>query len=153
MVASGELETMGGWVSYGASMNEGRGLFASGQQFGQWVKGNLPDTEQKIREAAMWTAANPDAFKATRKAHPNVRTVRGPRGKWKRAGKVSALNTIHPLQCPIENLQASLRPTSPTSGDVWHKTRSWAALSTPAHRDLRAPCLRESSPSPTLSFR
>lgn len=52
-------------------------MFPSDEQFGRWVKGNLPVTEQKEREAAMWAAGNPEEFLQTKKAHPRVRTVRG----------------------------------------------------------------------------
>lgn len=61
-VASGETTAIDGWLAYGDALNEGRALFASDEQFGQWVKGNLPDTEQKAREAAMWASANPTQF-------------------------------------------------------------------------------------------
>ncbi len=77
MVAEGENRTMKGWLLYGAALNEGREMFPSDEQFGQWVKGNLPDTEQKEREAAMWAAGNPDQFNETKKANPRVRTVFG----------------------------------------------------------------------------
>lgn len=56
---------------------EGREMYPSDEQFGRWVKGNLPVTEQKERGAAMWAAANPEEFLETKKAHPWVRTVRG----------------------------------------------------------------------------
>jgi len=37
-VASGETDTIEGWLAYGAALNEGRGLFPSDEQFGQWVQ-------------------------------------------------------------------------------------------------------------------
>ena len=44
-------------LAYGAALNEGRALFPSDEQFGQWVSGNLPHTERHERAAAMWAAA------------------------------------------------------------------------------------------------
>jgi len=83
LVAIGEDKIIEGWLICGAALNEGREMFPSDEQFGRWVKGNLPETEQKEREAAMWAAANPEDFKAMRKANPMVRTVRGLHAKWK----------------------------------------------------------------------
>lgn len=81
-VTKGEEFTIGGWLAYGHALNEGRALFPSDEQFGQWVKGNLPDTEQKVREAAMWAAANADQFEEARQ-RGNPRTIRGIHAKWK----------------------------------------------------------------------
>ena len=78
---------MAAWVSYGAALNEGREEFPKGDntRFSEWVasipNGNLPFVEGHDRAAAMWADANPEAFKATRKAlglaHTNnlVKTV------------------------------------------------------------------------------
>jgi hypothetical protein len=33
---TGETQTMHGWLIYGAALNEGRELFPSDEQFGQW---------------------------------------------------------------------------------------------------------------------
>ena len=81
-VSQGEAVAIEGWLAFGAALNEGRSLFPSDEKFGQWVKGNLPDTEQKVREAAMWAAANADQFEEARAAG-NARTVRGIHAKWK----------------------------------------------------------------------
>ena len=32
-----------GWLAYGASLNEGRALFPSDEQFGQWVDASVND--------------------------------------------------------------------------------------------------------------
>ena len=56
-VASGETDTIEGWLAYGAALNEGRGLFASDEQFGKWlVSVNLAHTDRHERAAAMWGA-------------------------------------------------------------------------------------------------
>jgi hypothetical protein len=86
-VARGEAEAFDGWLAYGAALNEGRSLFASDEQFGQWVAevvtGNLPFTpESHERAAAMWAAANADQF-AEARAAGNARTIRGIHAKWK----------------------------------------------------------------------
>ncbi len=40
------------------------------------MKGNLPDTEQKVREAAMWAAANQGEFdEASGRAYRNCGTL------------------------------------------------------------------------------
>lgn len=84
LVAEGELKTIEGWLMYGAALNEGREMFPSNEQFGQWiVSSNLEGTHPADTSAAMWAAGSPDAFKATRKAHPKVRTVRGLHAKTK----------------------------------------------------------------------
>ncbi len=45
MVADGEDKTMEGWLIYGAALNEGRKMFPSDEQFGQWlVSSNLDGT-------------------------------------------------------------------------------------------------------------
>jgi phage N-6-adenine-methyltransferase len=85
IVADGEGRAVEGWLIYGAALNEGRKLFRSDELFGKWVKGNLPDTEQKEREAAMWAADDPLDFKATQEANTNTKTVRGWHSKWKDA--------------------------------------------------------------------
>lgn len=85
LVHSGETQTMEGWLIYGAALNEGREMFSSNEQFGQWVKGNLPETEQKEREAAMWAAGNLSEYRETRLANLRVRTVRGLHAKFKEA--------------------------------------------------------------------
>ena len=61
-VASGETDTIQGWFAYGAALNEGRGLFPSDEQFGQWlaetVSSNLDKTPHpKDQQAAMWATA------------------------------------------------------------------------------------------------
>ena len=85
-VASGETDTIEGWLTYGAALNEGRGLFPGDREFGQWVAenvhyqvGNAIRPEDQI--AAMWAAANQDDFDTARAAG-NARTVRGIHAKW-----------------------------------------------------------------------
>ena len=70
---------------YGAALNEGREMFPSDEQFGRWCVSQLgtDDVKRDDRVAAMWAAANPEDFKATKKANPRVRTVRGLHAKWK----------------------------------------------------------------------
>ena len=83
-VASGETDTIQGWIAYGAALNEGRGLFPSDEQFGQWLVSNnlrLTENDKMERAAAMWAAANQDDFDTAR-AVGNARTVRGIHAKW-----------------------------------------------------------------------
>jgi len=83
-VASGETDTIEGWLAYGAALNEGRGMFPSDEQFGQWLVSNnlrLTENDKMERAAAMWAAANQDDFDTTRAAG-NARTVRGIHAKW-----------------------------------------------------------------------
>ena len=85
-VASGETDTIEGWLAYGAALNEGRALFASDEQFGAWVAQSVNDKLSVTpnlheRAAAMWAAGNPDQFDAARAAG-NARTVRGIYAKW-----------------------------------------------------------------------
>lgn len=81
---------MAGWVMYGAALNEGRELYPGKENdraFGFWARAitspNLGDIHDDDRAAAMWAAKDPDTFTATRRLHPNVRTVRGLHAKWK----------------------------------------------------------------------
>jgi len=83
-VASGETDTIEGWLAYGAALNEGRGLFPGDREFGRWIAENVlsqvaiaPDDQS----AAMWAAANLNDFDAARVAG-NARTVRGIHAKW-----------------------------------------------------------------------
>lgn len=39
-VARGEADAINGWLAYGLALNEGRSLFPSDEQFGQWVVEN-----------------------------------------------------------------------------------------------------------------
>ena len=68
----------GGWLAYGAALNEGRALFSGDREFGQWLcSANLAEgTHDHERSAAMWAAANADDF-ATARAAGGARTVRG----------------------------------------------------------------------------
>ena len=67
-VASGEEDTIAGWLAYGAALNEGRALFPSDEQFGRWVADNgvsqlaTVEVTRDERAAAMWAAGNPDQF-------------------------------------------------------------------------------------------
>jgi len=86
-VASGETDAIEGWLAYGASLNEGRALFPSDEQFGQWVDASVNDKLSVTpnlheRAAAMWASANCDQFEEAR-ATGNARTVRGIHSKWK----------------------------------------------------------------------
>ena len=85
LVASGEESTIEGWLMYGAALLEGRKPYPSDEQFGQWVVSNnlLLTTTKPERAAAIWAAKFPDDFEETRKAFPNVRTVRGLHSKFK----------------------------------------------------------------------
>ena len=76
-VAAGETGAIDGWLAYGAALNEGRALFQSDEQFGQWIGVCQLDTDGRHeRSAAMWAAANADDF-ATARAAGGARTVRG----------------------------------------------------------------------------
>lgn len=83
MVRKGEEGTIQGWLVYGAALNKGRAMFPKGdnERFSDWINSTnlrLAGTAAKDeRAAAMWAAANPEQFEATRKAFPNARTVRG----------------------------------------------------------------------------
>lgn len=84
LVFAGEESTIAGWLMFGEALLEGRALFPSNEQFGQWVVCNkLLQTNRPERLAAMWAAEFPEDFEATRKAFPNVRTVRGLHAKFK----------------------------------------------------------------------
>jgi len=61
-------------------------LFPKGdnKRFSEWVaKAKLAIVHPKERKAAMWAAEFPEDFESTRKAFPNVRTVRGLHAKFK----------------------------------------------------------------------
>ena len=86
--ASGEADTIAGWLAYGAALNEGLKDFTApdGTQddkgFGRWIAdndlrqlaGDRP-VEDHERAAAMWAAGNPEQFEEA-KAAGNARTVR-----------------------------------------------------------------------------
>jgi len=85
-VASGETDTIEGWLAYGAALNEGRAMHSGDREFGQWVSenvlyqvGNAIRPEDQI--SAMWAAGNSDQFETARAAG-NARTVRGIYAKW-----------------------------------------------------------------------
>jgi phage N-6-adenine-methyltransferase len=87
LVVKGEGYTIAGWLAYGAALNEGRELFPSDEQFGQWVAEMVSDNlsvtpNDHERAAAMWAAANPEQFEQAKSAG-NARTVRGIHAKWK----------------------------------------------------------------------
>lgn len=82
-IDKGEADALDGWLAYGHAMNEGRALFPSDEQFGQWVvSSKLEVTHPAEQSAAMWAAANADQFEEARAAG-NARTVRGIHAKWK----------------------------------------------------------------------
>jgi len=88
-VASGEENTLEGWLAYGAALNEGRALFhpEDDKGFGQWVADNLLSQVATVeitrddRSAAMWGASKPDQLE-TAKSAGNARTLRGMHAKW-----------------------------------------------------------------------
>ena len=87
MVKAGEEDTIKGWLIYGAALNEGRKQFPKGdnKRFSDWAAtANLAGVKvvEHERTAAMWAAKFPEDFEATRKAFPNVRTVRGLHAKF-----------------------------------------------------------------------
>ena len=84
-VVKAEGDVAEAWVAYGAALNVGRALFASDEQFGQWVRDSQLARDGITfdeRSAAMWAAANPDDFAGMRTDFPGVRTVRGWHSKW-----------------------------------------------------------------------
>jgi len=61
--ASGEADTIAGWLAYGAALNEGRALFPGDREFGEWVALSQLDTADRMdRAAAMWAAGNPEGI-------------------------------------------------------------------------------------------
>ena len=87
-VASGETETLEGWIAYGAALNEGRSLFPGDREFGEWVRTanlaehNGAEVHDHERAAAMWAAANSEQFEEAQAAG-KARTIRGIHSKWK----------------------------------------------------------------------
>jgi hypothetical protein len=87
-IAAAEEDAIEGWLTYGAALNEGRTLFPSDEQFGQWMDQNGlrqlggHEVHDHERAAAMWAAANIDQFEEARDAS-NARTIRGLHAKWK----------------------------------------------------------------------
>jgi hypothetical protein len=86
-VASGEENTLEGWLAYGAALNEGRKLHPSDELFGQWlVSNNLLHTDgdevnRPIRAAAIWANEYPDQYERACAAG-NSKTIRGIYAKW-----------------------------------------------------------------------
>ena len=82
MVSKGEGQTIEGWIIYGAALNEGRSMFPSDEQFGQWVISSgvyqlgTDEIRREDRAAAMWAAANQTEFEDAKKLS-GARTVRG----------------------------------------------------------------------------
>lgn len=83
-----EGEVIEGWLDYGKALNEGRALFPSDKEFGQWMRDNLlhqlvgVEVNDMERLAAMWGAANAEQLAEAREAS-NARTLRGLHAKWK----------------------------------------------------------------------
>lgn len=75
-----------GWLQYGAALNEGRALFPSDEQFGQWVREKQLDahTSKDERTAAMWAAEDLDRYQKVKEDYPKVKTIRGRHAKWKK---------------------------------------------------------------------
>ena len=69
------------WLAYGAALNEGRGLFKSDEQFGQWVDDSglsqlgTHEIKRDDRSAAMWAAANQDDFDTAARIVTDARSV------------------------------------------------------------------------------
>ena len=85
-VAKGEADAIDGWLAYGAALNEGRSLFKSDEQFGEWIVSSnlrLSENDKMERAAAMWAAANADQL-AEAKAASKARTLRGWHDQWKK---------------------------------------------------------------------
>lgn len=85
-VARGEADANDGWLAYGAALNEGRALFKSDEQFGEWIVSSnlrLSENDKMERAAAMWAAANADQL-AEAKAASKARTLRGWHDQWKK---------------------------------------------------------------------
>ncbi len=93
VVEQGEAQTTAGWIIYGKALNEAKeftfdpdcGVVGKNpnERFGNFVKGKLPETEQKEREAAMWAAENTDLMHNIMEDHPRIKTVRGAHAKHK----------------------------------------------------------------------
>lgn len=98
LVHSGETQTMEGWLMYGSALNEGREMFRSDEQFGQWRVSQLgkDDVKADDRLAAMWAAGNLSEYRETRQAHPRVRTVRGLHASRARGAQVQG-NRVGPM--------------------------------------------------------
>ena len=84
-VAKGEALVTEGWLEYGAALNEGREMFPSDEQFGQWRVSQLgkDDVKADDRLAAMWAAGDLERFYVVQAKYPRVSTVRGLHAKWK----------------------------------------------------------------------
>lgn len=85
-VARGEADAVEGWLAYGAALNEGRSLFKSDEQFGEWIVSSnlrLSENDKMERAAAMWAATNADQLAEAREAS-NARTLRGWHDAWKK---------------------------------------------------------------------
>jgi hypothetical protein len=60
-VQAGEADALQGWLAYGAALNEGRAMFPSDEQFGDWLVSSnlrLSENDKMERAAAMWAAAS-----------------------------------------------------------------------------------------------
>ena len=105
-VAQGEHNTLMGWLDYGRALNEGRKFSLSNNLFHDWlVSHQLDGTNDMDRLAAMWAAANTDAFIDTIRMRPNVRTVRGLHAKFKEAQRVTLAATF------LDTLEVDAGPT------------------------------------------
>lgn len=67
----GSGEAIEGWLIYGAALNEGRALFPSDEQFGQWAAEAVSDKlsvtpNDHERAAAMWAAEDRERFEEVR---------------------------------------------------------------------------------------
>lgn len=119
MVTSGEADAMAAWLLFGEALNAGRQHLPSDAQFGQWVAENLPDVEQKEREAAQWAARDRKAFEEFRIGNPRVRTVRGLHAKHKEAFKAAveaalAGLTAEEVRSQVKKLKAQIKKIIPT---------------------------------------
>ena len=114
-VKYGEGVTEEGWLEYGAALNEGRAVFTSNEEFGQWKHSEglcddrctLCDPLDQVDpnenrpyhmdvQAAMWAAENVDRYKSFRSGFPRVRTIRGVHTKWKEMIEASKVDVKEP---------------------------------------------------------
>jgi len=124
-VAKGEGDAIEGWLSYGAALNEGRGLFHpdDDKSFGRWKQDFLlsqvgivaPKADEE--SAAMWAAAYPEQFEEA-KAAGNARTVRGIHAKW---NEISAERVAAAAREAAEKARAEARAKAEAEAEAKRK--------------------------------
>lgn len=127
-VARGEADAIEGWIAYGAALNEGRALFPSDEQFGQWIEATVSSNLDKTvhpgeQQAAMWAAANPGQFTEARSAG-NARTVRGIHSRWK---EIEAEREAEARRVEAEAKAEAARKEAATRAEAEAKARAEAA--------------------------